>query len=106
MSKAAKAKPADKFVCPECSKEFQNLAGLRGHLAYKHKAPTKVEKSTKPAPPKAREKQKRSASVSVPTQDDRETVTVPGTAAAGVAPIGAVSNTDADEHLTTAAHAL
>lgn len=99
MSKAAKKKPAEKFVCPECAKEFQNLAGLRGHLAYKHKAPPKVEKSTKPRPPKAREKEKKGDSVT-------RSETGPGTTTAPAAPIAAVSNTAAHEHLKTALQEL
>lgn len=94
MSQAAKTKPAEKFVCPECAKEFQNLAGLRGHLAYKHKAPIKVEKSTKSQ--SARVQPKAAATVtpksSAPEPKPR--------------PESAGSNTGAHEHLKTALLAL
>jgi hypothetical protein len=83
MSKAAKTKTAEKFVCPECAKDFQNLAGLRGHLAYKHKAPTKVEKSTK------------SRSLQTPKS-------LPVARSAPTVPAAAVSNNSAHEHLKTA----
>jgi hypothetical protein len=90
MSKAAKTKTAEKFVCPECAKEFQNLAGLRGHLAYKHKAPTKVEKSTKSRSVRV---QPKGASTVTPKSSAPEPK--PG-------PESAVSNTGAHEHLKTA----
>jgi hypothetical protein len=112
MSKFAKTITAEKFVCPECAKEFQNLAGLRGHLAYKHKAPTKMEKSTKRrsvgVPPKgATVTPKSSATQSRPRTESLQTPkALPVTRSAPKVPVAAVSNNGAHEHLKTALREL
>src|SRR6266567_3501730 len=115
MSKAARTKTitSEKFVCPECAKEFQNLAGLRGHLAYKHKAPTKIENSTKSRSVRVQPKgaatgtPKPSALEPRPTSESLQTrKLLPVTRTAPRVPAAAVSNTGAHEHLKTALREL